>query len=156
MGRYRIGQHLQNFSSAALEIKRAEIKSMVTKSTGVGRGGKRPGAGRKPKHALSAPKTERGVADAVRAVADAKLARVAARAAADLVEKAYATLEDVMDNSPYPAPRVSAARAVIDLAREEAAEKAGAGGKKALRQANAEKAAGSGRFAVPEPPRLMQ
>ena len=61
-----------------------------------------------------------------------------------------------MDNSPYPAPRVSAARAVIDLAREEAAEKAGAGGKKALRQANAEKAAGSGRFAVPEPPRLMQ
>ena len=115
----------------------------MTKSTGVGRGGKRPGAGRKPKHSTTAKATEQVVQDAAKA----------ARTASDLVEKAYATLEDVMDNSPFPAPRVSAAKAVIELAKEEAAP--AAAGKKAQRQANAERATSGGRFAVRQPPKMV-
>ncbi|WP_156465594.1 hypothetical protein [Methylobacterium sp. Leaf106] len=73
--------------------------------------------------------------------------------AADLVAKAYATLQDVMDNSPFPAPRVTAARAILDIARDEKAEKAGTGGKKAERQAAAEKV--GGKFSAPSAPRLI-
>ncbi|KQT13982.1 hypothetical protein ASG40_19325 [Methylobacterium sp. Leaf399] len=75
--------------------------------------------------------------------------------AADLVAKAYATLEDVMDNSPFPAPRVTAARAVLDLAREES-DKSNLNGKKAVRQAAADQAtAGGGKFAQRSGPRLV-
>lgn len=128
---------------------------MVTKSTGIGRGGKRPGAGRKPKHAGSAKETERHIGEAVKSVVAALSEPRAIANAADLVAKAYATLEDVMDNSPFPAPRVTAARAVLDLARAEA-EDAKPNGKKAVRQAAADQATASGgKFAQRSGPRLV-
>ena len=80
------------------------------------------------------------------------LHKPAPKSASDLVDEAYATLRDVMANSPFPAPRVTAARAVINFAREENLAKGPGVGKKAQRQAGAEKAASEGRFAVPQPP----
>lgn len=134
---------------------------MATKSKGVGRGkgsgGKRPGAGRKAQHAITAKATEQQVGEAAQKVVDSLRAIAGPTKAADLVAKAYATLEDVMDNSPFPAPRVTAARAVLDLAREEEeAQKASASGKKAQRQAAADQATASGgKFAQRSGPRLV-
>lgn len=141
---------------------------MVTKSTGVGRGGKRSGAGRKPKSDVRSKAVEREVSKAVETIASAAPKRRAAtkapkteetsRATA-LLAKAYATLEDVMDNSPFPAPRVTAARAVIDLAMAETApassKAAGVLGKKEAAKAAA-KSMAAGRFATPPaPPKLV-
>ncbi|WP_156387664.1 hypothetical protein [Methylobacterium sp. Leaf399] len=128
---------------------------MATKSTGIGRGGRRQGAGRKPKYAGSATATELQIGEAAQAVVAAMQQPGGITRAADLVAKAYATLEDVMDNSPFPAPRVTAARAVLDLAREES-DKSNLNGKKAVRQAAADQAtAGGGKFAQRSGPRLV-
>lgn len=132
----------------------------MTKSTGIGRGkgggGKKPGAGRKRKHSTPVRTVERNVEKAAGTIAEARDASPTDLTAAALVAKAYATLEDVMDNSPFPAPRVTAARAVLDLARAEEEAKAGALGKKAARQAAADEATtGGGKFAQRTGPRLV-
>lgn len=136
---------------------------MATKSKGVGRGrgsgGKRPGAGRKPKHAVSVKATEQQVFDAAETIQAVRSAPRNDRSASDLLAKAFATLEDVMDNSPFPAPRVTAARAIIDLAKDEEAERSGkasgTGGKKDQRAAAVDRVASSGRFAAPSAPKLV-
>jgi len=70
-------------------------------------------------------------------------------AIADLVKKAYRTLEDVMDKSAFSAPRVTAAKFLIEHAAS------GATGIKAQRQEVA-KAVGIGRLATPPaPPKLV-
>jgi hypothetical protein len=72
------------------------------------------------------------------------------------VPEAYRALKDVMETSVFPAPRVSAAKAIIDLARAaevEAREAMGLNGKKALAQAAAEtRLATGGKFSAPPPP----
>jgi hypothetical protein len=70
--------------------------------------------------------------------------------ASDLLALAFATLKDVMSSSETDAPRVTAARAVIEIAREEAGS---ASGKKAQRQAQAEGLASTSRFAPRQRPR---
>lgn len=97
-------------------------------------------------------RVDRAVATIAAAPDPAVAAKSPATCAADLVDEAYATLRDVMANSPFPAPRVTAARAVVAFAREEGLAKGGTG-KKAQRQAGAEKASSEGRFAVPQAPR---
>lgn len=72
-----------------------------------------------------------------------------------MVGEAFAALRDVMANSPFPAPRVTAARAIIDLAKAEREESEGAApaGKKAQAKATAhDKVAAGGKFAPPPPP----
>ena len=91
------------------------------------------------------------------AAAEAQIEAIAstgAGPASALVTKAFATMVDVMDNSPFPAPRVTAARAIIDLAREEriaAASGVSAPGKKADAKSRAVDRA-VGKFAAPAPP----
>ena len=102
----------------------------------------------------SEARVEELVERAVAVIADPIIAaKPPATCAADLLDEAYATLRDVMANSPFPAPRVTAARAVVGFAREEATTKGV--GKKAQRQAGADKASSEGRFAVPQPPRSV-
>lgn len=91
----------------------------MTKSTGVGRGF---GAGR-PRKKLAPVSTE------IRFAAKAEVKRLGSRKVAgplsravDLVDMAYDTLVEIMDGAETSAPRVSAARAIIELARA-AAEK---------------------------------
>lgn len=106
------------------------------------------------KPAQSEAQTAKSVERAVAAIADVPAeVKLPATCAADLLGEAYSTLRDVMANSPFPAPRVTAARAIIEFAREEAM--GNVAGKKAQRQAGAEKAASQGRFAVPQPPRSV-
>lgn len=117
-------------------------------------GWERTAQGAPSKSAQSETEVEKRVQRAVAAIADVEaMAKPPATCAADLLDEAYATLRDVMANSPFPAPRVTAARAVVGFAREEAMAKGAGTGKKAQRQAGAEKAASQGRFAVPQPPR---
>lgn len=130
----------------------------MTKSTGVGRGkgggGRQPGAGRPRKTGLP-PRLVAGkaVGDAVRTLRTSTSGGDPMASA--LVAKAYETLSDVMDNSPYPAPRVTAARAVIAMAAREKAELAGQAGKKERQAVAAERAAMDGRFATPSAPKLV-
>lgn len=97
----------------------------MTKSKGIGRGvgggGKKPGAGRKPKqieNAAIAAKVKKAVATIVDiAAGTVDLPRLAI--------KAYATLEGIIDNDALPAaPRVTAARAIIAIDRESRVERA--------------------------------
>jgi hypothetical protein len=125
----------------------------MTKSTGKGRGGKRVGAGRKPKTLVQQARSPE-VAEAAAAEVE-RIAKSNEGPASGLVWEAFATLRDVMANSPFPAPRVTAARAIIDLAKEERAEAEGSHptGKKAQAKAKAQAAASSGgKFAPPSPP----
>ena len=115
------------------------------------RGGKRAGAGRKPTMIAKA-------ADPVNSeLAKAHIQSMTENEgpASSLVSVAYATLLDVMDNSPFSAPRVTAARAIIDLAKAEKMAVSGGGvGKKEQQQATASKMA-TGKFATPGGPRLV-
>ena len=139
----------------------------MTASTGVGRGkgGGRPRKNAPPKakaepkakaKPIEIPPVSAATRKAARAEAD-RLAEVGKEStlspAAELMPLAYATLADVMDNSPADASRVSAAKAIIELARAaeaEAREAAGTTGKKAQAQAAAEQhAATGGKFAPP-------
>lgn len=117
-------------------------------------GWERTAQGAAAKTAQTEVQAAKSVERAVAAIADVPAeVKPPATRAADLLSEAYATLRDVMATSPFPAPRVTAARAVIEFAREEAM--GNASGKKAQRQAGAEKAASQGRFAVPQPPRSV-
>jgi hypothetical protein len=102
----------------------------MTKSKGVGRGGKRAGAGRK-----------RAVVAHVE-MGDFK------GSIADLKSVALATLEDVLRNSKRDACRVSAARIVLARAEQEAKDI----GKKGAALAVAQQRAQEGKFAPPPPP----
>lgn len=92
--------------------------------------------------------------------AEARNSRAAAEGAlapaADLLGVAYETLLDVMSHSPFPAPRVSAAKTIVEWAKEQqaaAAEAAGMTGKKAQATATAHaKIATGGKFSAPPPP----
>jgi len=119
----------------------------MSKSTGVGRGGKRIGAGRKRQQpaSASAAAAERRVARAVAVVVKPAPHDPTIE---ELVKKAYRTLQDVMDNSPFHAPRVTASKFIIEHAAS------GSAGIKAQRQ-EAAKAVGRGRFATPAAPRLV-
>ena len=123
----------------------------MSKSTQKGHGGKREGAGRKPKSLTTlakSPEVIKAAENQVMAMAEASDGPASA-----LVGEAFAALRDVMNNSPYAAPRVSAARAIIDLAKlERAADRDGSPvGKKEIAKATA-KASAVGKFAVPPPP----
>lgn len=125
----------------------------MTKSTGKGRGGKRPGAGRKPKAVVAQARSPEVIQAAV--VEVERIAKSNSGPASGLVGEAFATLRDVMAHSPFPAPRVTAARAIIELAKAEREEAEGAApaGKKAQAKANAHaKVAAGGKFAPPPPP----
>ena len=117
------------------------------------RGGRRPGAGRKPKSLTTQAKTPEVIAAAVAHVE--RIAESSGGPASALMSRAFATLQDVMVKSPFPAPRVTAARAIIELAQAEKAEAEAprVGGKKAQAQARAEKhVSGGGKFAPPSAP----
>lgn len=120
----------------------------MTKSKGVGRGGRRVNSGRKPSGPIPAKAAAKAVEKRVAKVVTSLAKPIAPQFEKDAVElakerlaRAFATLDDVMDNSPFPAPRVSAAKAIIDIARSEGdgADK----GKKA-QAAEAAKGAGAG------------
>jgi hypothetical protein len=115
----------------------------MTKSRGIGRGGKRENAtGRPRKHPIEPIKQA--------AVALGASGKVDLEA---LVEKAYRTLGVVLDNPASAlatAPVVSAARVIIMTAGAKEAET----GKKG-RQAEAAKAKNVGRFETPAAPRLV-
>lgn len=124
----------------------------MTKSTGVGRGGKRAGAGAKPRGLV-----KKALTPEVQEQARLRIVTLASlppeeNPASSRVRLAYETLEDVMQNSPFPAPRVTAARAIIDLAKEEQARADSSTlGKKKQAKVTAE-ARATGRFAAPAPP----
>lgn len=103
----------------------------MTKSTGVGRGGPRPGAGRKPDKPTSArfdvPKVKASVADVT------ELAKTHTQLAVQV-------LAEIAANGDKDAARVAAANALLDRAHGKTG--AVADGKKASRQAKAEEAAG--------------
>lgn len=129
---------------------------MATKSKGVGRGkgsgGKRPGAGRKPKSLV-----KKALSPEVKEQAKARIETLAAlpleeNPASARARLAFKTLDDVMINSQFDAPRVTAARAIIELAKEEQARAASAGlGKKEQAKMKAKELA-VGKFAAPPPP----
>jgi hypothetical protein len=132
----------------------------MAESRGVGRGGARPGAGR-PRNGESPGAPRRAKIVAARAVIQSIAAASAGSnpnmSATDLVGVAFATLEDVMRNSPASAPRVTAARAILDIAfagktAELQLERLG---KKDIANANAEQQA-LGKFAVPTAPSMLQ
>ena len=125
----------------------------MTKSTGVGRGGPRKGAGRKPQGtpAEARPKAPKPV----RAASVAKGGPVGLEQVEAASALALATLEQVMQSSPSDAARVSAARE-LRAWREAEREAQGIGGKKAQAQAKAEaQAKGGGRFAPPSAPTVV-
>jgi len=123
----------------------------MTKSRGVGRGGRRSNPGGRPRK----PKL-----DVAKELAEVTVQEMGAILAAqpvpeldDLVKSAYQALDRVLKSTfAEPSAKVSAARAVM----AEAARRAGGGkvGKKGER-AEAAKASGVGRFAPPAPPRLV-
>lgn len=134
----------------------------MTKSTGVGRG---VGGGRPRKHNPAPPAEAKKRAKDQALVTARRLSVLVTETgslapAASLIHEAYATLADVMANCPIGAPRVAAARAIIDLARaaEEEAEKAkaeasGQTGKKVAAKAVADqRMAEGGKFSAPPPP----
>ena len=98
---------------------------MATKSTGVGRGGSRPGAGRKP----AAPAAELDTASSIEDLMDLAVRMSAAAGRWDEVSKAGA--------------RLLAARA---------RQTSSPAGKKAQRQTAADALTQTGRFAPPPPP----
>lgn len=145
----------------------------MTKSTGVGRGGARPGAGsggprpgagRKPKPPPTIklkPETQASAEQQINKLVSAAVTDAPTEAPAmTLVHEAYATLADVMANCPLGAPRVAAAKAIIDIARaaearqkQAQAEATGVTGKKAAAQAVAEERMAEGsKFSAPPPP----
>jgi hypothetical protein len=122
----------------------------MTKSRGIGRGGKRSNPGGRPPKAKG--ETPKQFAEKIVEEMDAILASQPAPELEDLIKTAYRTLDEVMRSRFIEAaPKISAARAVM----AEAARRAGGGrsGKKG-QQAEAAKAVGSGRFATPSAPRL--
>lgn len=135
----------------------------MTKSTGVGRGkggGGSHGGGRPRKIKLPPPdspiKTAAGASGAA-AQAERVIAAAAPptdASAADLLKKAYRTLDVVMDCLEFPNARVAAAKAIIAnvaISREETTQVIS--GKRDA-QAEAAKSTGVGRFATPPAPRL--
>lgn len=118
----------------------------MTKSTGVGRGGRRPGAGRKkaPKRARrEIPATLSNIADVEALARTHTLLAVQA-------------LAEIALNGEKEAARVAAANALLDRGHGKVGGAAGGvDGKKAQRQANAERSASGGRFAAPVAPRLV-
>lgn len=126
---------------------------MATKSKGIGRG---KGGGRPRKHPCPVSPI---IDEAARKEAD-RLGKVvvaggALAPAPAMVGDAYRTLKDVLDHSTFAAPRVTAARAIIDLARAAETEaKNSIGGKKQEQRQLAEnRIASGGKFAPPDPPR---
>lgn len=118
----------------------------MAKSKGVGRGGRRPGAGR-PRKGLG-----RELREAPAVVADDG-AQEAARAHTAL---AIQTLVEICLNGEREAARVAAANALLDRGHgKPGGSVLGTDGKKARRQATAERSASAGRFAVPSPPKLV-
>ena len=123
----------------------------MTKSRGVGRGGRRSNPGGRPRKPK--PETPRELAEATVKEMETILAAQPAPELDELVKTAYQALDSVLKNTlAEPAAKVSAARAVM----AEAARRAGGGktGKKGER-AEAARASGVGRFAPPAPPRLV-
>ena len=125
----------------------------MTKSTGVGRGGPRKGAGRKPRGTPADARPK--VPKPVRAASEAPSGPVALEQVEAVSALALATLEQVMTTSPSDAARVSAARE-LRAWREAEREAQGVGGKKAQAKAKAEaQAKGGGRFAPPSGPSVI-
>jgi hypothetical protein len=127
---------------------------VATKSKGIGRG---KGGGRPRKHPLPvSPKIDAAARKEVERLSKVATANGVLAPAADLVPEAYRTLKDIMETSPFPAPRVSAAKAIIELARAaeaEVREAAGLSSKKAQAQAAAEaRVSAGGKFSAPPPP----
>src|SRR4051812_23094817 len=98
----------------------------MTKSRGIGRGGARPNSGPKPKPI--APATKKPVNSKLSAQELAKLH----------VELAIETLSNIAANGAAEAARVSAAKAIVEIAKGETTH--GTLGKKGLVQAEAENA----------------
>ena len=94
-----------------------ESSVSARKSSENGHGGKRPGAGRKPKVLIKVAKTPEMIE-----AAETRIKRMAALTngpASALLFQAFAALQDVINNSQADAPRVSAAKAIIELANSE-------------------------------------
>ena len=140
----------------------------MTKSKGIGRG---KGGGRPRKHPVQ---TRRVVTPEVKEAARQEAEKLAAivtsstalEPATKLAPLAYATLVSVMEGSTFDAPRVSAAKAILQLAqaaeqeaakvKEAAAAANGVDGKKAQAKATAEsKMHAENKFAAPPPPGMM-
>lgn len=110
---------------------------MKKKST---HGGKRPNSGQKPKPkapAIESPKSS-GLS--------------AQELAKQHLDLAIATLSHISANGVTEGARVSAARAIVEIAKGGSEEPLG---KKQERQATAERSASEGRFASPAPPKLL-
>lgn len=114
------------------------------------RGGKRPGAGRKPKALTEATKPAPDAPAEIKAIGFPE----SNDPASQLASSVYSALKEILDDNAQPASaRVSAARAIIGLARAERGTAAVAGGKKDQQQSAADQRASSGRFQSPPPPR---
>lgn len=113
----------------------------MTKATGIGRGGWRPGAGRRPKAVDGAnrPKVVQAAEASVRRIAGSE-----AGPASALVSEAYAALRAVMNGQESPSSRVSAAKAIIALAQREQAEMAWLGPALGKKEAAAKEAETAG------------
>jgi hypothetical protein len=139
-------------------------------SKGIGRGGKRPGAGRKPKVAkIPAPV---GSEAAVASAADVfDLTKEARAGALKAVERLNKIIEHGTEAAAIKATAllftwgfVTPANAKASAAAEAYRPQSAADGfvppaapptKREQRQANAEQSTAEGKFAVPEPPRLV-
>ena len=115
-------------------------------------GGKRAGAGRKPKTVAQA--SNPAISQAALFEVE-QLSKASGCRASEFVPDAYKALKDVINGKEYPAAaRVTAARAIIDLAMVEQGVSDGVVGKKGQRAAAA-KTANAGIFATPRAPRLV-
>lgn len=135
----------QNISIFANQLGEAAM----TKSKGVGRGagsgGKRPGAGRKRNRMPTGSASNSTSVVAPGPSTDGEIHLDA------LVKTAFRVLQDVMENSPFPSPRVAAAKLVIAQGQDTLAPS----GKRSRRQEAAKVVANKGRFATPPGPRLV-
>jgi hypothetical protein len=139
----------------------------LTKSRGIGRGGKRPNAGRKPKAgALKAAPEKSGNGQKQTGVATPPPAAPADDArdwvkdppqtALELEGLALATLRHIMEQSPNDSARKSAASEVLVRARQEKLA-GGVLGKKAQQQAKVDEIGKpGGRFALRQGPAWKQ
>ena len=141
----------------------------MAKSNGTGRGGARPGAGRKPDRSSTRKArldayVEQRVSEAVVSAVSMTDADFVSKVRA-LAGKALETYADLMDHGSDAARRAAAADVLKwacvapDVAARKAAGDEGAGddaalGKKDARAARAKRASQSGKFAVPAGPRL--
>lgn len=142
---------------------------MPNVSKGIGRGGKRPGAGRKPNAAkIAAPVEVAAVASAADVFDLTKEARAGALKAVERLNKiiehgteaAAIKATALLFTWGFVTPANAKASAAADAYRPPAAAEgfvppAPPPTKREQRQANAEQSTAEGKFAVPEPPRLV-